>query len=88
MFRHEVEMRHQIGVEFIMWGSDYPHAEGTWPRTRETLAEVFCGVPDTELEAMLGGNAARFYGFDPERLRSLADRVGPERGAWQRGARA
>jgi predicted TIM-barrel fold metal-dependent hydrolase len=88
MFRHEVEMRHQIGVEFIMWGSDYPHAEGTWPRTRETLAEVFRDVPETELEAMLGGNAARFYGFDPSQLRALADRVGPERGAWQRGARA
>jgi predicted TIM-barrel fold metal-dependent hydrolase len=86
MFRHEVEMRHQIGIEFIMWGSDYPHAEGTWPRTRETLAEVFCDVPDTELEAMLGGNAARFYGFDAARLRALADRIGPERGGWRRSA--
>ena len=82
MFRHEVAMRHSIGVEQLMLGSDYPHAEGTWPRTRETLAEVFEGVPDAELEAMVGANAARLYGFDPERLREVAARVGPERGAW------
>ena len=69
-----------------MWGSDYPHAEGTWPRTRETLAQVFCGVPEAELAAMLGGNAARLYGFDPALLRPVAERVGPERGAWKQGS--
>ncbi len=88
MFRHEVEMRHQIGVDQIMWGSDYPHAEGTWPRTRETLAQVFCNVPEAELDAMLGGNAARLYGFDPALLRPVSDRVGPERGAWNQGPQA
>jgi len=88
MFRHEVEMRHQIGVEQLMWGSDYPHAEGTWPRTRETLAQVFHDVPDAELEAMLGGNAARLYGFDLALLRPIAERVGPERGAWLAAAPA
>ncbi len=82
MFRHEVEMRHHIGIEQLMWGSDYPHAEGTWPKTQETLAQVFAGVPEEELDAMLGGNAARIYGFDPVQLRSVAERSGPDPASW------
>ena len=35
-----------------------------WPATREMMVEVFRGLPDAEIEAMLGGNAAEFYGFD------------------------
>jgi hypothetical protein len=57
MPRREAEMRHQIGVENIMWGSDYPHPEGTWPHTREQMRETFGGLPEGELRAMLGGNA-------------------------------
>ena len=32
--RPEVEMRHQVGVDRIMWGSDFPHLEGCWPYSR------------------------------------------------------
>ena len=41
MPRREVELRHEIGVGNIMWGSDYPHPEGTWPRTRQHMEEAF-----------------------------------------------
>jgi predicted TIM-barrel fold metal-dependent hydrolase len=77
----EVEMRSAIGVEKIMWGSDYPHAEGTWPHTREKLRETFHGVPAGDVERMLGGNAAAVYGFDAARLAPLVERIGPEVGA-------
>jgi len=80
MPRREVEMRHQIGVGNIMWGSDYPHPEGTWPHTREHVRETFRGVPESELRAMLGGNAAELYGFDVARLRPLVERIGPTMG--------
>jgi predicted TIM-barrel fold metal-dependent hydrolase len=79
MSRREAEMRHQIGLQTIMWGSDYPHPEGTWPLTRRMLVEVFGGLPETEIEAMLGGNAADFYGFDRAALAPIAARIGPER---------
>jgi hypothetical protein len=62
-----------------MWGSDYPHPEGTWPYTRQQLVESFHGVPEDELAAMLGGNAARVYGFDVEKLAPHVARIGPEK---------
>jgi predicted TIM-barrel fold metal-dependent hydrolase len=77
----EVEMRGAIGVDKIMWGSDYPHAEGTWPHTKQKLREAFRGVPGGEVERMLGRNAVEVYGFDAARLAPLAERIGPEVGA-------
>jgi predicted TIM-barrel fold metal-dependent hydrolase len=79
MPRREVELRHAIGVRNIMWGSDYPHPEGSWPETRAQMLAAFRGTPDADLEAMLGGNAARVYGFDLEKLAPLAARIGPEK---------
>jgi predicted TIM-barrel fold metal-dependent hydrolase len=77
MPRREVDLRHDIGVGNIMWGSDYPHPEGTWPSTREQMIAAFHGVPDTELTQMLGGTAARLYGFDTAQLAPLVERIGP-----------
>jgi predicted TIM-barrel fold metal-dependent hydrolase len=73
----EVALRHVVGVEKIMWGSDYPHKEGTAPYTLEALRASFSGVEHDEVKAMLGGNAARVYGFDLDALRPLADEIGP-----------
>jgi predicted TIM-barrel fold metal-dependent hydrolase len=61
-----------------MWGSDYPHPEGTWPYSREQMIETFRGLPESELRAMLGLNAARVYGLDLTALERTAARIGPE----------
>ncbi len=61
----------------FMWGSDYPHDEGTYPFTREHLRQVFAGVPEVELRDIIGGNAAALYGFDLKALAPLADQYGP-----------
>jgi predicted TIM-barrel fold metal-dependent hydrolase len=82
MPRKEAEARHEIGLANIMWGSDYPHPEGTWPITREQMLETFAGLPGEDVAAMLGGNAARVYGFDAEKLAPLVARIGPERSAF------
>ncbi|WP_327702167.1 amidohydrolase family protein [Streptomyces decoyicus] len=74
---HEVPLRHRIGLDKIMWGSDYPHDEGTHPHSREALRLAYAGVPADETAAMLGTNAARVYGFDLARLAPHAARVGP-----------
>ena len=60
-----------------MWGSDYPHNEGTFPFTREHLRQRFSDVPEPELRKVLAGNAAELYGFDLAALAPLAARVGP-----------
>ncbi|WNM34267.1 amidohydrolase family protein [Streptomyces sp. Li-HN-5-11] len=74
---HEVPLRHRIGIDKIMWGSDYPHDEGTHPYSREALRFAYAGVPRKEAAAMLGGNAARVYGFDLGVLDPVAAKVGP-----------
>jgi len=83
MARREVELRHEIGLENILWGSDYPHPEGTWPGTRHHLLETFRGVPEDELALILGGNAARVYNFDLGKLAPLVARIGPERATFR-----
>jgi hypothetical protein len=64
----EIENRHVIGVRNLMWGSDLPHVEGTYPHTREHLDRHFADVPIDEQHAILATNAARVFGFDLEEL--------------------
>jgi len=59
-----IRLRDLVGVGNLMWGSDYPHSESTWPRSREVLDRVLADVPDTERRAMLHDNAAALFGFD------------------------
>ena len=73
----ESAMRHDIGMDKLMWGADYPHLEGTWPRTRKSLARTFRGVPEDEVRRILTENPARIYGFDVDALQPIADRVCP-----------
>jgi len=72
-----VAAREQIGAERFMWGSDYPHDEGTWPYTREHLRSRFHDVPEKELREILAGNASRLYDFDLDALAPLAAEFGP-----------
>jgi predicted TIM-barrel fold metal-dependent hydrolase len=60
-----------------MWGSDYPHLEGTWPNTSEYLRETFSDYPEDEIRAILGTNALGAYGFDPKVVEPIADKIGP-----------
>ena len=73
----EVARRGEIGVGQILWGSDYPHIEGTFPHSKAALRAAFAGVPADEVQRMVGGNAALVYGFDVQKLQGVANRVGP-----------
>ncbi len=78
MTREDALDRHAAGVDRIMWGSDYPHDEGTFPYTREALANTFAGIDQDEVAAIVGGNAAHVYGFDLPALQRIADEIGPD----------
>jgi len=69
--------RHALGVDKFMWGSDYPHDEGTYPFTREHLRQLFADAHPDELQQILGGNAAALYGFDMQALAPIAAKYGP-----------
>jgi predicted TIM-barrel fold metal-dependent hydrolase len=68
----------------VLWGSDYPHPEGSWqlpreddepPMTHLHLRDTFARIPAANAAAMLGGNAIRVYGLDAAKLRTVANRI-------------
>jgi predicted TIM-barrel fold metal-dependent hydrolase len=61
---HGIRMRHDIGVDTIMWGSDFAHAAGDWPYSLKQIEREYADVPEDEKRAMLGGNAIRFFHLD------------------------
>ena len=67
-----IRLRDAIGVDNMMWGSDYPHSESTFPRSREILKAILAGVPDDEQAKIVGGNTARVYRFDVARVTAHA----------------
>ena len=75
--RYEVATRHEIGIDRLMFGTDYPHPEGTWPNTKQWIRDAFEGVPADELALILGGNTARCYNLPMGPLNEVAARIGP-----------
>jgi len=56
--------RELVGVDNLMWSSDYPHTDSTWPNSREVIARDFEGVPAEQRHKMVYSNAAALYGFN------------------------
>ena len=55
--------RSVTGVKPLIWGSDYPHAEGTYPRSKDVIKKLFDGIEISEQDKadILGGNSARLF---------------------------
>lgn len=73
----DAEVRKRVPAGRFMWGSDYPHDEGTYPYTREHLRQRFADAPEAELRDLLAGNVAELYGFDLDALASYGAEFGP-----------
>lgn len=71
-----MRVRDIIGVDRLMWGSDYPHAESTFPRSEELLAATFSDVPVDEQALMVRDNCADFFGFDLKVVERKAKELG------------
>ena len=63
-----VKLRHEVGVDRMMWSTDFPHVVTRWPKSLQTLERQMAGVPETERWQMVAGNAIKFY-----RLEHIAD---------------
>ena len=59
-----IRMRDIIGVDGLMWGSDYPHTESTFPRSRQILEEILVDCTEEEKAKIAGGNVARVYNLN------------------------
>ncbi|GIT45869.1 MAG: hypothetical protein Ct9H300mP12_04540 [Acidimicrobiales bacterium] len=63
MSREEVRRRHVNGIDALMWGTDYPHPEGSWPNTRARLKNDFQDATIEDTRRLLGLNAVDCYGW-------------------------
>jgi predicted TIM-barrel fold metal-dependent hydrolase len=58
-----VRNRHAIGVDRLMWSSDYPHGGSDWPNSIRSIHADYSDVPVQERDLILSGNAQRLYRF-------------------------
>jgi predicted TIM-barrel fold metal-dependent hydrolase len=75
--RGDIAARELLPPDRVMWGSDYPHDEGTAPFTREHLRQVSVDLDEADKRAFLGENAAKLYGFDLDALAPIVAQYGP-----------
>ena len=59
-----IRLRDVIGVENMVWGSDYPHRESTFPETQRILGEILADCTEDEKAKIAGDNCARLYHID------------------------
>jgi predicted TIM-barrel fold metal-dependent hydrolase len=56
-----VNMRHDIGIDNMMWSTDFPHPACTWPESRKVVADLMRDVPEDEAYKLVHGNAKRVF---------------------------
>jgi predicted TIM-barrel fold metal-dependent hydrolase len=56
--------RDWVGGRNIMWSSDYPHSETSWPQSHDIVARDFAGVPDADIHEIVYARAKRVYQID------------------------
>jgi predicted TIM-barrel fold metal-dependent hydrolase len=59
-----VQLRHEIGVDRMMWSTDFPHVVTRWPNSLKTLDSQMAGVSQDERWKMVAGNAIKFFRLD------------------------
>jgi predicted TIM-barrel fold metal-dependent hydrolase len=79
-----IDNRHLIGVNRILWSSDYPHVSADWPNSWKTIQATFAGVSAPERQAIVAGNAARLYGFGSPSSSSTAPMAATSSGSSSR----
>ena len=59
--RPAILTRELIGIDNLMWGSDYPHVDSTWPCSLDVLDEIFADVPDEDRAKITHENVKALY---------------------------
>ena len=59
-----VRLRHEVGVDRMMWSTDFPHVVTRWPQSLKILESQMRGVPEDERRKMVALNAVKFFRLD------------------------
>jgi uncharacterized protein len=56
--------RHLINVDRLMWASDYPHSDSTWPHTKKVAEEIMKDLTQEQVNKVCRGNAIKLLQLD------------------------
>jgi predicted TIM-barrel fold metal-dependent hydrolase len=56
-----LKTRYHIGLENLLWSTNFPQATSTWPESQRAIDRCFAGIPDEERRQVLVGNTAKLY---------------------------
>jgi len=59
-----VRLRHEVGVDRMMWSTDFPHVVTRWPNSLKMMESQMKGVPEEERHKMAAANAVKFFRLD------------------------
>ena len=59
--RVAVEERHHVGVDHIMFATDFPHIENEWPNSRPLVDKIYADVPEDEKRKIWADNAVKYF---------------------------
>ena len=65
-YQHEIglpEFLPMVGVDNVVWGSDYPHPDGIWPESQKWIEEDLAGLPSEAQRKITRDNTGKLYGF-------------------------
>jgi predicted TIM-barrel fold metal-dependent hydrolase len=65
-YQHEIglpEFLPMIGVDNVLWGSDYPHPDGIWPESQKWIEEDLAGIAPEARRKITRDNTGKLYGF-------------------------
>jgi predicted TIM-barrel fold metal-dependent hydrolase len=60
---HALKSRHDIGIDHLLWETDYPHSDSLWPESSQALAKSFAELPDDDARAIAELNARALFDF-------------------------
>ncbi len=66
-FQDDYSVKHVLdamNLERVLWATDFPHSDGTYPHTAEIVEQVTEGMTEDQKRAVLGGNTAALYGLE------------------------
>jgi predicted TIM-barrel fold metal-dependent hydrolase len=61
--RNGIENRHAVGIDNMMWSTDYPHHGNDWPYSRKSISDAMSHIPQAERHQIVAGNAVRIFGL-------------------------
>jgi predicted TIM-barrel fold metal-dependent hydrolase len=59
-----MQLLDRVGRDNVLFETDYPHQDGTWPRTHEVAQRLFAGIDQPTVDKICRGNAIRLFGLD------------------------